>query len=128
MKAIVVKAFPGRPDNEVVTRTIDVDEVIDGDLAAVAIREKWAKPYRDPAEIEAKAKADAERQAAEEAEAKAKAEAEKNATEEAEAKAKAETEKKAAEEAEAKAKAEAEKKASEEAEAKAKAEAEKKAK
>ncbi|MDW9818178.1 hypothetical protein [Sinorhizobium meliloti] len=73
MKAKVVKAFPGRPDNEVLTRTIEVGEVLDGDLAVVALREKWAKPYRDPAEIEA------EKQAEEEAAAKAKAEAEKNA-------------------------------------------------
>ena len=74
---------------------------------------------------EAKAKAEAERKAAEEA-AKAKAEAERKAAEEA-AKAKAEAERKAAEEAKAKAKAEAERKAAEAAAAKAKVEAERKA-
>ena len=79
MKAIVETAFPGRPDNEVVTRTIGVGEVIEGELASVAIREKWAKPYRDPAEVEAKAKAEAEKRAAEDAAAEAKTEAEKNA-------------------------------------------------
>ncbi|MDI6834514.1 MAG: hypothetical protein QMD99_02220 [Rhizobiaceae bacterium] len=51
MKAKVVKAFPGRPDKETMTRTIAVDEIIDGELADVAIREKWAKPYRDPLEV-----------------------------------------------------------------------------
>ena len=79
-----------------------------------------AEAERKAAEA-AKAKAEAERKAAEEA--KAKAEAERKAAEE--AKAKAEAERKAAEEA-AKAKAEAERKAAEEA-AKAKAEAERKA-
>ena len=49
-------------------------------------------------EAEAKAKADAEKKAAEEKEAQAKAEAEKKAAEEKEAQAKAEAEKKAAEE------------------------------
>ncbi len=89
MKAKVLKAFPGRPDNEVMTRTVDVGEIIDGELTVVALREKWAQPYRDPAEIEA------DKKAAEEAEAKAKAEAEKKAAEEAAAKAKAESEKNA---------------------------------
>jgi hypothetical protein len=56
MKAKVVKAFPGRPDNEVMTRTVEVGEIIDGELAAVAMREKWAQPYRDPAETEAEKK------------------------------------------------------------------------
>ena len=69
MKATVTKAFPGRPDNEVMTREIKVGEIIDGDLAAVAIKEKWAKSHRDDEEIAA-------------AEAAAKAEAEKNAAKE----------------------------------------------
>ncbi|WP_308862292.1 transferrin-binding protein-like solute binding protein [Neisseria mucosa] len=76
-------------------------------------------------QIAAKAKAEAERKAAEVAAAKAEVEAERKAAEAAAAKAKAEAERKAAEEA-AKAKAEAERKAAEEA-AKAKAEAERKA-
>ncbi|WP_037437148.1 hypothetical protein [Sinorhizobium fredii] len=44
MKAKVVKAFPGRPDHEAMTRTIEVGEEIEGELAAVAVREKWAEP------------------------------------------------------------------------------------
>ena len=97
-----------------------------------------AEAERKAAEEAAKAKAEAERKAAEEA-AKAKAEAERKAAEAAAAKAKVEAERKAAEAAKvkveaerkaaeetAKAKAEAERKAAEEA-AKAKAEAERKA-
>ncbi|MDW9877331.1 hypothetical protein GOA90_08750 [Sinorhizobium meliloti] len=44
MKAKVVKAFPGRPDHEALTRTIEVGEEIEGELAVVAVREKWAEP------------------------------------------------------------------------------------
>lgn len=43
MKAKVKQAFPGRPDNEVRTRTIEAGEIIEGDLATVAVREKWAE-------------------------------------------------------------------------------------
>ncbi|MFC3163065.1 hypothetical protein [Ciceribacter thiooxidans] len=85
MKAKVVKAFPGRPDKEAMTRTITVGEIIDGDLAEVAVREKWAKPHRDNAEIasekaakDAAAEAKADQQAAEKT---ATTEAEKNAAE-----------------------------------------------
>ncbi len=49
MKAKVTTAFPGRPDSEVMTRTIAVDEVIDGDLAAVAVKEGWAEEVADEA-------------------------------------------------------------------------------
>lgn len=42
MAARVTRAFMGRPDKEIVTRMIAVDEIIEGDLAAVAIREGWA--------------------------------------------------------------------------------------
>lgn len=44
MRAKVTKAFPGRPDGDVVARTIDVGETIHGELAVVAVREKWAEP------------------------------------------------------------------------------------
>lgn len=43
MKAVVVEAFPGRPDHEVMTRCINVGETITGDLARVAVREGWAE-------------------------------------------------------------------------------------
>lgn len=49
MKAKVVKAFPGRPDNEIRTRTIEEGEVISGDLAQVAVREEWAEVVEDDA-------------------------------------------------------------------------------
>jgi hypothetical protein len=50
MQAKVLKAFPGRPDAEIMTRTIEVGETIDGDLAAVAVREKWAEEIKIKAE------------------------------------------------------------------------------
>jgi hypothetical protein len=43
MKAKVMKAFPGVPDGENQVRQINEGEVITGDLAAVAVREKWAE-------------------------------------------------------------------------------------
>ncbi len=55
MKAKVTTAFPGRPDTEVMTRTIAVDEVIGGDLAAVAVKEGWAEEVADEAADEAEA-------------------------------------------------------------------------
>lgn len=42
MRAKVTKEFVGRPDTEPSARTIHVGEEIDGDLAAVAVSEKWA--------------------------------------------------------------------------------------
>lgn len=47
MRAKVIVEFPGRPDNEVLTRTIAKDEVIFGDLASVAVREGWAEEEKD---------------------------------------------------------------------------------
>lgn len=52
MKAKVVKAFPGRPDHEALTRTIEVDEIIEGELAGVAVRENWAKEIQPSTEYE----------------------------------------------------------------------------
>lgn len=47
MKAKVIKEFPGRPDREALTRTIEVGETIDGELAAVAVREQWAEEVEE---------------------------------------------------------------------------------
>lgn len=43
MHAKVTVEFPGRPDDEVVSRLIQVGEVIRGDLARVAVVNKWAR-------------------------------------------------------------------------------------
>ena len=43
MQAKVTTEFAGRPDGEALSRTVKVGEIITGDLAAVAIREKWAE-------------------------------------------------------------------------------------
>lgn len=47
MKAKVTTEFPGRPDGESQARAIKVDEVISGELAEVAVREKWAEEVGD---------------------------------------------------------------------------------
>jgi hypothetical protein len=47
MRAKVTKAFPGRPDHEAKTREIAVGEEIEGELAAVAVREQWAEEIKD---------------------------------------------------------------------------------
>jgi len=44
MKALVTVAFPGLPDGELVVRIFQPGDEVVGDLAAVAVREKWAKP------------------------------------------------------------------------------------
>jgi len=64
MKAIVTKAFVGRPDDEIVARNIATGEVLTGDLADVALREKWAEPVEkaDRRAAAAAAKAAAEKQ------------------------------------------------------------------
>ncbi|MCV0371080.1 hypothetical protein [Filomicrobium sp.] len=46
MRAKVTLAFPGRPDDEIMTRTIGEGEIVEGDLAVVAVREGWAKPQK----------------------------------------------------------------------------------
>jgi hypothetical protein len=43
LKAIVTQEFPGRPDSESLPRTIKVGETVTGDLARVAIENKWAE-------------------------------------------------------------------------------------
>lgn len=47
MRAKVTEAFPGRPDNEIMTRPIEVGETIEGDLARVAVEQKWAKKIKE---------------------------------------------------------------------------------
>lgn len=47
MQAKVTTEFAGRPDDEALSRTIKVGEIINGDLAAVAVREKWAEEAGD---------------------------------------------------------------------------------
>lgn len=96
LTAKVKKSFPGVPDGQTQPILFEKGDTVTGDLARVAIEEKWASKTKSQAELDAEAKAK------EEAEAKAKAEAEAKAKAEAEAKAKAEAE------AEAKTKAEAE--------------------
>jgi len=54
MRAKVTKEFKGRRDHESVTRTIAVGEEIDGDLAKVAVREKWAEEIREKADKSAR--------------------------------------------------------------------------
>lgn len=52
MHAKVTTEFTGRPDEEPVSRMIAVGEVIRGDLAKVAVENKWAKevpPNEKPA-------------------------------------------------------------------------------
>lgn len=43
MKAIVTKAFDGVPDGLVHPKAFAKGDVVDGKLAEVAVREKWAK-------------------------------------------------------------------------------------
>lgn len=43
LKAVVTQEFPGRPDHDSLPRTIKVGEEITGELAQVAIDNKWAK-------------------------------------------------------------------------------------
>jgi hypothetical protein len=44
--AKVVKAFVGAPDGEVYPRDFAPGDMVHGDLAAVAMREGWAKPVK----------------------------------------------------------------------------------
>ena len=48
ISAKVTTAFPGKPDDETQVRDVAVGEIIDGELAKVAIAQKWAE------EVEAK--------------------------------------------------------------------------
>lgn len=44
--AKVIKAFAGVPDGEVYPRDFAPGDMVHGDLAAVAVREGWAKPVK----------------------------------------------------------------------------------
>ncbi|MCV3209609.1 hypothetical protein OHD62_17345 [Mesorhizobium sp. YC-39] len=55
MRAKVTKAFRGAPDGAIHPRQIEVGEIIEGDLARVAIDENWAKEVKG-AEPSSKAK------------------------------------------------------------------------
>ena len=43
MKAKVIKAFVGAPDGALHPRQFDVSELVEGDLARVAVAEGWAE-------------------------------------------------------------------------------------
>lgn len=43
MKAKVTKSFAGVPDGEIYPREIQKGEIVAGELAAIAVREGWAK-------------------------------------------------------------------------------------
>jgi hypothetical protein len=47
MEAKVTKEFPGLPDGQTQVRAIKKGETISGDLARVAVREKWATEIKD---------------------------------------------------------------------------------
>ena len=47
MKAKVIKEFPGLADGTTVVRTFAEGEIISGELANVAVREKWAEEVSD---------------------------------------------------------------------------------
>lgn len=47
MRAKVTTEFSGRPDNEALSRRIAAGEIITGDLAQVAVDNKWAKEVGD---------------------------------------------------------------------------------
>lgn len=47
MEAKVVKSFPGRPDDEVMTRQFEVGDIVKGDLARVAIENEWAEEIEE---------------------------------------------------------------------------------
>lgn len=49
MKAIVTKPFRGAPDGEPHVRDFAVGDVVEGDLARVALMESWAVPEGAPA-------------------------------------------------------------------------------
>ena len=75
MAILVKKHFNGVPDGECHPHRYQPGDEVTGDLAAVALKQGWAKEV----ETKAEAKAEAEAKAKAEAEAKAKAEAEAKA-------------------------------------------------
>lgn len=63
-KAIVAKSFLGAPDGSAYPETFEKGDAIAGDLADVAISQKWARPPKDDGEYDAAVKARADRLAA----------------------------------------------------------------
>ncbi len=52
--AKVIEQFTGRADDETKVRDFHVGEIIKGDLAAAAIKEKWAEPQKEPTQAAGK--------------------------------------------------------------------------
>lgn len=71
MKCIVEKEFNGVPTGDTRSRAIVPGEVLTGEIAEVAVREKWAKEVPDDYDPEAEAKAEADKKSAAETKAKA---------------------------------------------------------
>lgn len=63
-KARVIKSFVGVPDGRVYPHEYHEGDVIEGDLAAIALREKWAEPADDSAVVTDKEKEEADIEAA----------------------------------------------------------------
>lgn len=49
MKAIVEKSFEGAPDGELYPRPFKKGDEVTGDLARVAVQEKWAREVKEQA-------------------------------------------------------------------------------
>ena len=49
MRAKVTTAFSGAPDNEIYPKRFEVGSEVAGELARVAVKEKWAEPVKDKA-------------------------------------------------------------------------------
>lgn len=62
-KAIATRAFEGAPDGSAYPEHFEKGDPVAGDLAHVAIGEKWARPSKDAAEFEAAVAARAARSA-----------------------------------------------------------------
>lgn len=60
-KAIALKAFQGAPDGCVYPDDFEKGDPVAGELADVAIGQKWAREAKDAAEFDAAVKARAER-------------------------------------------------------------------
>lgn len=54
MKAIVEKPFAGAPDGDIYPKQFVKGDVVTGDLARVAVREKWANEVADELPLEGK--------------------------------------------------------------------------
>lgn len=70
-KAIAEKAFPGAPDGSAYPEQFEKGDPVEGNLADVAIEQKWARPAKDEAEFDKAVKARAARLAPPKADEKA---------------------------------------------------------